>query len=90
MEVRRQLHLCLFRRGHLRRSSGNVSFVAHAVGSGVVAGADDAPLPHLLARPHEASPQRRALPVHEQPRHRARVVAIVSGMATHHSRQISF
>ena len=49
-----------------------------------VAGADNAPLLHLLARPHKASPSRRALPVLEQPRHSARVVTIVVGTATHH------
>ncbi|GMN46784.1 hypothetical protein TIFTF001_015967 [Ficus carica] len=54
-------------------------------GAGVVAfvtGADEASLPHLLARPHEASPSRRALLVLEQPRRSAGVVTIVAGTAT--------
>ncbi|GMN61094.1 hypothetical protein TIFTF001_030179 [Ficus carica] len=55
-----------------------------------ITGADDAPLPHLLARPHKASSRQRALPVLEQPRHSAKVVAIVADTATHHCRILMF
>ncbi|GMN51002.1 hypothetical protein TIFTF001_020161 [Ficus carica] len=74
MEFRRWLHLRLLRQGHLRQSSGGISFMARAAGSRVVVGivtfvasTSDSPLPHLFARPHGALPCDEPFPFLNDP-----------------------